>query len=864
MSKFSKKILSVLLTLCIMAWIFPLNISALNTDAQKFYEYKATGIDHDILNIGINDANRMPVKAGCMTMAEAEKPGTAGVWDGSAADSFAGGSGTADDPYLITNGAELAYLAQLTNSSSIGNDVYFKMTADIYLNDTEDWENWSSNPPANTWNSIGYFDDDSYTAYPFMGHFDGADHTVYGIYINNADSWYTGLFGANIGIIKNLNVESSYINVHSVAAGVVGCNTSFMNMRGRIENCTNHGTVLSGHGSIGGIAGENMLNASVINCCNFGLIKSDLVDMDNMDFSENVGGVVGNNYSDGYVYGCLNLGNVNGTSYTGGVVGFNSAEMASCHNAGTVEGLLTGTGGAAGTCGMDSITVSCSNSGAVSGNASTGGISGYSYSPKAFNSCSNTGSVTGDTRTGGVLGETFGVLDQIVACSNSGDVSANEEAGGIVGYNISNGFIVNCYNTGNISGNSCIGGINGHNEVYLYEDPESGEITFTHGNVLFSYSIGNVTGETNVGPIVGLNDTASDSNGDIYQGIIVNCYYLDTCYDGEDEFSAPLTDAQMQDPANFLGYDFMRTWTMEGNPNYPYPELDEKRDVTFVDSMFGGEQLGTVTVHPGVILSEADFPEPPVHEGFEFKGWQYDGRAIVFNTAISAVYEDPDAIGFYFESDPAEEGWTFDDADGDGVNWRWLKSEEDPNFVIPEGCCCMNSESYLNEEGPIFPDNWLISPAVPGGGCMVFKMVAQDKACPGDFVGVYVSTDGGTNWSDEIANFTAGPEIQTYIVDLSQYENQKIKIAFRHYNSTDFFSVNIDAVQISVPDSYVEPVIPGDCNGDGEITVADAIMILRYAMDLEDNIDFDAADYDKDGEITTTDAVLVLRAAVIH
>lgn len=33
------------------------------------------------------------------------------VWDGSTAAAFAGGTGTAEDPYQIANGAELAYLA---------------------------------------------------------------------------------------------------------------------------------------------------------------------------------------------------------------------------------------------------------------------------------------------------------------------------------------------------------------------------------------------------------------------------------------------------------------------------------------------------------------------------------------------------------------------------------------------------------------------------------------------------------------------------------------------------------------------------------------------------------------------------------
>ena len=55
---------------------------------------------------------------------------------------FAGGSGTEDDPYLISNGSELAYLAQQVNSGNSYENVHFKLTNDIYLNDTTDWELW--------------------------------------------------------------------------------------------------------------------------------------------------------------------------------------------------------------------------------------------------------------------------------------------------------------------------------------------------------------------------------------------------------------------------------------------------------------------------------------------------------------------------------------------------------------------------------------------------------------------------------------------------------------------------------------------------------------------------------------------------
>ena len=71
-----------------------------------------------------------------------ENPKRSAIWDGSIAAGFAGGSGTEDDPYLISNGSELAYLAQQVNSGNRYENVHFKLTNDIYLNDTTDWELW--------------------------------------------------------------------------------------------------------------------------------------------------------------------------------------------------------------------------------------------------------------------------------------------------------------------------------------------------------------------------------------------------------------------------------------------------------------------------------------------------------------------------------------------------------------------------------------------------------------------------------------------------------------------------------------------------------------------------------------------------
>ena len=55
----------------------------------------------------------------------------------------------------------------------------------------------------------------------------------------------------------------------------------------------------------------------------------------------------------------------------------------------------------------------------------------------------------------------------------------------------------------------------------------------------------------------------------------------------------------------------------------------------------------------------------------------------------------------------------------------------------------------------------------------------------------------------------------------------------------------------------------GDPDGDGKITLSDALAILKYAVGLEQETFIDeAADCDEDGKITVADALMVLKCVV--
>ena len=278
--------------------------------------------------------------------------GAGEVWDGSVAESFAGGSGTAEAPYLIANGAQLKRFAAIVNGTdgmARNTAACGKLTADILLNDISDWENWNeSTPPANTWTPIGS------VSQPFAGTLDGDGHSVSGIYINSTAN-YQGLVGVlgEDGTLQNLGVKASYIKGGYSVGGLCGEN------RATVTNCYNTGSV-EGYSDVGGLCGMNMM---------------------------------------GNVTNCYNTGNVTGNDYVGGVCGYNSGTVSNCYNTGNVAGSEM-VGGVCGRNTMSTSTVSnCYNTGSVTGNSYVGGLCGGN----AFGSVTNCYYLTG-TAAGGING----------------------------------------------------------------------------------------------------------------------------------------------------------------------------------------------------------------------------------------------------------------------------------------------------------------------------------------------------------------------------------------------------------------------------------------------------------------------------
>lgn len=119
------------------------------------------------------------------------------------ASNFAGGDGSADNPYQISN---LAEWRRLTTTPAV-HQSYFVITSDIDAKESNLWKSWGANPdmisgPAPIgWNGA-----------PFKGKINGNGHKISNIYISRDNAGNMGIFGATEKAkIENIIFDSVYV-----------------------------------------------------------------------------------------------------------------------------------------------------------------------------------------------------------------------------------------------------------------------------------------------------------------------------------------------------------------------------------------------------------------------------------------------------------------------------------------------------------------------------------------------------------------------------------------------------------------------------------------------------------------------------
>lgn len=109
---------------------------------------------------------------------------TTSTWDGVAVSSSLSGTGTEDDPYLISSAADLAYLAKAVNDGTLDTDgKYFKQTVDINLADKP----WT--PIGNANKTVG--EGETAGTKGFSGIYDGNWKTISGLKVTDACAAFT-------------------------------------------------------------------------------------------------------------------------------------------------------------------------------------------------------------------------------------------------------------------------------------------------------------------------------------------------------------------------------------------------------------------------------------------------------------------------------------------------------------------------------------------------------------------------------------------------------------------------------------------------------------------------------------------------
>jgi hypothetical protein len=246
---------------------------------------------------------------------------------------FAGGSGTADEPYLIGNARQLQNIGK---SEYLNTGKYFKLIADIDLTGV-------------TWTPIGTYSSDLSTS-AFVGVFDGNGHKIMNISFNDTTKRNVGLFGYLYNAtVTNLIIENANITAKQYVGALSGCaknsTVEKVGVRNSILRAENSNYAYVG-GLIGDVNADNSsTNTMIIRQCFASNVTVSAPNYDNA----RAGGLLGRFYANavetGTIENCYATGTVNFMSTTssniGGLIGLvsknttygGSVKIANCYAA---------------------------------------------------------------------------------------------------------------------------------------------------------------------------------------------------------------------------------------------------------------------------------------------------------------------------------------------------------------------------------------------------------------------------------------------------------------------------------------------------------------------------------------------------
>ena len=728
-------------------------------------------------------------------------PVSAARLDESVQDSTAMGK----DIQWIVDEAQLRGLAERVNNGETMEGKNFTLGEDITL--TQDWT------------PIGTSD------HPFKGTFDGFQGIISGLKVSQDDDC-SGLFGYNMGVIMNVNVEVETLSGKDYVGAIAGCST------GQIRCCSSRGKTVSGSKCTGGIVGSN--TGLVYNC------KNECSIVSSGDFT---GGIAG--YSNGTINYAANNNTVSGNKAVGGIVGYQKNDsLENCVSINTISGTEQ-VGGIVGYC-LNANVNFCVNDSTVNGSYKVGGVIGEASC--TINQCVNKAVVTcatvsgGEAKAGGIAGEAN--LSTISKCANrvkisSGNQRQGNQVGGIAGS--AHGNISDCYDSAIVFATHTAGGLVGYSKKGTFtrcftkapekNDTDSGKYGIDCDNT-------NSTSSGRTGALVGLNEECT----------FKRCYWYSSCakrgignvsssgtHTGDD-YDYYYYQSRFKDESKFKEWDFTSVWYIDQNAGYPRLQFEKNLGAagTF-DTLFAGDG------------SEIN----PFHLGCAehwYKLANYVSRGVVnsthhfiqmanFKVSSSVGTTDKPFTGVY---------------DGNGFNLNFIDCSSSDNVLAPFVAAKNATFRHLGIIGTLTADNKFAAGLIGTGygkidiidcrSSVTIKSPVAGDGTHGGFIAV-TSNDSDVTIEGCVFNGKLLGSNTANCGGFVGYARNLLNIKNSLFAPSEVTitgdekgkAVAVNNNQFIMPDSNVTvkasfvfaPYIKGDANGDGVVNISDVTEIQR-------------------------------------
>lgn len=391
---------------------------------------------------------------------------------------------------------------------------YYYLTNDIDMSDATASQYGDFYNGGSGWMPIGT------SSIPFSGTFDGQGHTISGLNINRPNSDKVGLFGCiSNATIENVNIKDSDV----IANDYVGLLCGYSTGESSISNSNVLGTI-TGNNYLAGVVGFGE-TLQISNCQNKANIISNATDGSPVETDLYLGGIV-SKVSNGIISKSANFGEIEylpgkvRSIFAGGIAGYSNSTVSYCRNEGNIS------------------------------------VNNRTYYTNVNTSSSR--------RIGGVCGFCNEVLYSINK-GNIVDYSQTNTPSYCAGIAGKSNTIQNCINYGEAKVAIGCGQITASNCINVFPGIDMFGPHNYYYNVMYHY-YGTYNNCYNTDGII------APYNNALYAtyGTANNCYYYAPQESGIGELR---TKRQLRIQATFENWDFDNIWTMEGNEDYLYPEL---------------------------------------------------------------------------------------------------------------------------------------------------------------------------------------------------------------------------------------------------------------------------------------------------